>query len=326
MSYPHYLIFFTSFLPIFLISSSQITFELTTSQYGTYSIELCLGEDGLCDDFTIDFTYLNLKVFKNSIYNPVFNTTSNIPIDIFRTAIPSQTKSKHCIVDAEFDFISTIHPELKCIVGLSQQSLFLYNILEYVERKIFYIDINKLKLVFGDYPDQYYRKFPNRFKDYKYCPLISKTNPQYSCYIDSIYFKNEIYHIENTVDFNIGTSYIYVDKPFMDLIRQVYFAKYIKDNTCSYEQNGKEHFITCKDDFDYINEEGLFDIYVIMNKFSLRLTKNELFLKYDVGGLMFMIVYNEDNSNWIFGSALFKRHIVIIDQEHDQLGFIPYIK
>jgi hypothetical protein len=41
---------------------------------------------------------------------------------------------------------------------------------------------------------------------------------------------------------------------------------------------------------------------------------------------MFLIVYNENNSNWIFGSALFKRHIVIIDQEHDQLGFIPYIK
>jgi hypothetical protein len=63
-----------------------------------------------------------------------------------------------------------------------------------------------------------------------------------------------------------------------------------------------------------------------LNKFSLRLTKNELFLKYDTGGLMFVIVYNEDNTNWIFGSALFKRNIVIIDQEHDQLGFIPYIK
>jgi hypothetical protein len=150
----------------------------------------------------------------------------------------------------------------------------------------------------------------------------------YSCYVDSIYFNNIIYPIETSVTFDIGVNAIYVkNKDLLDLIARTTFATFIEGNICKYKYKDKLYYIECNETFNYMKEEKLGDVNIIFNMYNIRILKKDLFINLN-GKLLYMIMYNEDNNNngWVFGSVLFKSNIVIIDRQHNQIGFIPYTK
>lgn len=308
-----------------------LTFDLKPSVYGTFSIELCVGSFGFCDHFTLTFSDYKLKIYENSIFNPTTNSEGYLNIDISRTGIYSNLsfpKSKSSVVEVESNFISIENPLAKCTIGLSEDSLFVYHIYDLLNSKLFYIDTKNKYLLFGDFPEVYYKRYINKLKSYKHCALIQKNLPLYSCYVDSIYFNNIIYPIETSVTFDIGVNAIYVkNKDLLDLIARTTFATFIEGNICKYKYKDKLYYIECNETFNYMKEEKLGDVNIIFNMYNIRVLKKDLFINLN-GKLLYMIMYNEDNNNngWVFGSVLFKSNIVIIDKQHNQIGFIPYTK
>lgn len=321
-------IFWVSF-----INAKAVNFPLKKSKYNTFQIKVKIGTNKYFDSLTLCLSENGIITYQSASYRSEFSKTSKIRFETneFKSVLDSMKFDND--LELEDQIITQVHQtkNKEGLFGINKgdkedgDQLFIQNLFKAVGGKnIFYINLSTNTFSVGDYPEKYYKLYSNNTKLFKYCELELEAK-NYKCKFDSIYFKyynGEYFRYSEggTFSFDVRPNAIYAPKKFMDQIERTYFKELIAKKMCTVEMTNFK-YIYCEKEFDYMEDPTVHNITIVFGKYSIKLTKKELFLEFE-DKVFFLIVYNSEDPGWTLGFPFFKKFTTIFDLKDNIVGFI----
>ena len=319
-------------------------FKITKTIYNTLRISAIIGHPGIEVELAVIFSEANLGLSNNMNYNESYSDTISDLVYLYKKI---EFKENVGFRDMKNELVTVASlPMTKFSYNINHKGFFglgekiglekeahLYYILNSKlgnSKQVFYLNYNKLKIGFGEYPNEYYQ-LKNK---YKFCKMVNasyitnqKENIGYYCKFDMIYFKdsqNNAYHyyfIDTIVRFCPSSNAFFVPESFLNFLADTYFKEAIESNFCKKVKGELDYkYVKCNNNFDY---RKLPKWTILFEKFSLKLDPEDLFTF--VEGNLFVLIASSPNRNLFhFGYPILNKFITIIDNDKKEIGFINH--
>lgn len=331
------------FLILIDLSFQNLSLNIRKASANYITIPVCLGIPRQCTDLVLSLVECDVVLFRSKDYFPDISETKSLILsigadkvlysdhlyfndnltinDLYITSGKNITKQGYLGLNRKRfeDFTLTVLFRAPLIDRLYSKS---------GNKKIFYIDLNDLQLVIGDYPEVYFKKYSQENKKIaKHCNRINDRTSYYNCKGEMIYFTkangNYAHHlVDSIITFDIGVNGIFVPKHFFDFLVNAYFFKQIQDQKCMVTGWSDFHFVKCEEEYNYLKDPSLHPISIVIGKFTLKLEPKYLFSGFISKSNYFLMLYNENKKPWTFGYPLFEKYTIVFDDEKDIITFL----
>lgn len=163
----------------------------------------------------------------------------------------------------------------------------------------------------------------NLHSEYKYktsCKAIDDIN-EWGCKMNEFIIGNKHYNATPSSYFKTNERRILVPKYFMDILKEIFFNKYIESRDCSVEIRFNYHSYICSKQL--LNEFP--NITFVMENSHLTFEPNEIVFATS-GRVKFLIEENDFEDTWVFGIAFFKKYPVYFSYDDNIIAFYSKTK
>lgn len=313
-----------------ILAFSDFNFPLNKTNYNLFTIYTCFGKPQICGEALLSFLRTDIILYKNFNYKRITPPIHEETTVYDGLTLMNGYRGQVYLPNVKFTVTDTSYNN-NAIFGFGylpppndQDTLINQLVVNFLRKKIFYIDTIENILVVGKYPNE------QKLKQIKKCP-ISNTKTYYRgycCKIDSAYYLGtdntfKQIMIESQVSFSPSSNMIYVSTSFMQHIIDNYFdTSLFKEGICKLINEEVVKYVQCNRDYNYKKDSRIKDITFVIGEISIKLTKEDLFSEIK-DSIYFMIAYFGGTQTWSFGYPFFNKYKLIIDLETEFIWFWP---
>ena len=283
----------------------------------------------------IDEDYLFIPFDENSFFanEKYFLDNNNINVSLNFKVIKNDCEKNNILGLKFYENVHMYTPHCNLIKQLKQQN----KIENYVyffdfDEKYFNLDKrDKGNLIIGEYPHNF------NTKKYSYSDFIEFNNNifnsdfTYNLRVDEIHFNNKILNENYYCKLTIENNLIKGPYEFNEIIKENFFDNFIKEKKCFkiYSEKYKNYFYYyCKKNIENDMKKYFNEISFKIKEFNFTFKLNYKDILYKNNNNIYLLIYfydkKEINEKWEFGYILFKKYLIVFNQDRKTIGF--YLK
>ena len=282
----------------------------------------------------IDEDYLFIPFDENSFFakEEYFFENNEINASLNFKVIKNDCEKNNILGLKFYENVHMYTPHCNLIKQLKQQNK--------IENYVYFFDFDeksfnfgkseKGNLIIGEYP-HFFNKKKYSFSDFvEFNNNIFNSDFTYNLRVDEIFFNNEILN-DNYCKLTIENNLIKAPFEFNEIIKKNFFDDFIKNKKCFkiYSEKYKNYFYYyCKKNIENEMKKYFNEISFKIKEFNFTFKLNYKDILYKNNDNIYLLIYFYDtkelNKKWEFGYILFKKYLIVFNQDKKTIGF--YLK